>query len=106
MRGEELQHPEGGAPPSGGRSSTIRGEELHHQREELHHPGEARSRAAAPPHRKESAEVVPLVRMMPPGRRPRVRTRTHWRDYISHQTWERLGIPQEELGRGISGFNC
>ena len=52
------------------------------------------SRAAAPPHRKES---VPLVRM-PPGRRPRVRTRTRCRDYISHLAWERLGIPQEELG--------
>jgi len=50
----------------------------------------------APPHRKESAEVVHLVRM-PPGRRPRVRTRTKWRDYISHLGWERLGIPQEEL---------
>jgi len=42
--------------------------------------------------------VVPLVRM-PPGRRPRVRTRTHWRDYISHLTWERLRILQEELER-------
>jgi len=37
---------------------------------------------------------------MPPGRRPRVRTGTHWRDYISHLTWERLRIPQEELERG------
>ena len=30
IRREELHHPEGGAPPSRGRSSTIRGEELHH----------------------------------------------------------------------------
>jgi len=36
---------------------------------------------------------------MPPGRRPRVRTRTFWRDYISHHAWERLGILQEELER-------
>jgi len=39
---------------------------------------------------------------MPPGRRPRVRTRTLWRDYISHLAWERLGIPQEEL-RSVAG---
>jgi len=35
----------------------------------------------------------------PTGRRPRVRTRTLWRDYISHLAWERLRIPQEELER-------
>ena len=72
-----------------GRSSTMRGEELHH-------PDGAGNKAAAPPHRKDSAKVVHLVRM-PPGRRPRVRTRTRWRDYISHLVWEHLGIPQEEL---------
>jgi len=38
------------------------------------------------------------------GWRPRVRTRTFWRDYISHLVWEHLGTPQEELGRG-AGFN-
>jgi len=31
------------------------------------------------------------------GRRARGRPRTCWRDYISLLTWERLGIPQEEL---------
>jgi len=33
----------------------------------------------------------------PTGRRPRVRPRTHWRDYISQLAFERLGIPQNEL---------
>ncbi len=28
---------------------------------------------------------------------PRGRPRTHWRDYLSHLAWERLGIPPEEL---------
>ena len=78
-----------------GRSSTIRGGGG------LHHPGGARSRAAAPPHRKESAEVVPLVRM-PPGRRPRVRTRTLWRDYIYQLAPSRSW--RGSLGRGMDGF--
>ena len=47
-------------------------------------------------HRRESAEVVHVVRM-PPERRPRGRTRTHWRGYISHLAWERLWFSQEEL---------
>ena len=33
----------------------------------------------------------------PVGRRPRVRPRTRWRDYISTLAWERLGIPPSEL---------
>ena len=68
---------------------------------------------AAPPRRKEPAEVVQAsdqdASRMPlsleffwahlTGRRPRGRPRTRWRDYIhvSHLAWERLGIPQEEL---------
>ena len=47
--------------------------------------------------------MVHLVRM-PPGRLPLKvfqeeapgRSRTHWRDYISHLAWERLRLPQEE----------
>ncbi|KAK3519754.1 hypothetical protein QTP70_003889 [Hemibagrus guttatus] len=31
------------------------------------------------------------------GKRPRGRPRTRWRDYVSRLTWERLGIPPEEL---------
>jgi len=58
------------------------------------------NRAAAPPHIKESAKVVHLVRMPPghlalavlragpTGRRPQGRLRTHCRDYISHLPWE------------------
>jgi len=33
----------------------------------------------------------------PIGRRPWVRPRTCWRDYISLLAWERLGIPQEDV---------
>ncbi|TWW68536.1 hypothetical protein D4764_19G0003340 [Takifugu flavidus] len=33
----------------------------------------------------------------PTGRRPRVRPRTRWRDYISRLAWEQLGVPPEEL---------
>jgi len=40
--------------------------------------------------------VVHLVRM-PTEKRSWVRTRTLWRDYISHLAWECLRIPQEEL---------
>jgi len=32
-------------------------------------------------------------------KRPRRRTRTRWRDYVSHLAWERLWVPQEELER-------
>jgi len=39
---------------------------------------------------------------MPPGRRLRGRTRTLWRDYISHLDWEHLRTPQEEL-ESVSG---
>ena len=63
-----------------------------------------------------------LVRM-PPGclplevfqarqtwRRPQGRPRIRWRDYISLLTWERLGIPQEELmnvaTEKMSGSHC
>ncbi len=34
----------------------------------------------------------------PTGRRLWGRPRTRWRGYISHLTWERPRIPQEELG--------
>ncbi|KAK3524866.1 hypothetical protein QTP86_010089 [Hemibagrus guttatus] len=33
----------------------------------------------------------------PTGKRPQGRPRTRWRDYVSRLTWERLGIPPEEL---------
>ena len=33
----------------------------------------------------------------PPGKRPKGKPRSRWRDYISHLAWERLGIPQEQL---------
>ncbi|TWW57277.1 hypothetical protein D4764_08G0012640 [Takifugu flavidus] len=38
-----------------------------------------------------------VFRTCPPGRRPRGRPRTRWRDYISRLAWERLGVPPEEL---------
>ncbi|KAK7922730.1 hypothetical protein WMY93_009632 [Mugilogobius chulae] len=38
-----------------------------------------------------------VFRACPTGRRPRGRPRTRWRDYVSRLTWERLGIPPEEL---------
>ena len=60
---------------------------------------------ADPPHRKESAEVVHPVRM-PPGRRPRGRTRTHWRVYISHlareRLWEKLDVTTPQTVISIS----
>ncbi|KAI3365316.1 hypothetical protein L3Q82_010406, partial [Scortum barcoo] len=81
--------------------------------EKLSHSGGARSRAAAPSHREESAEVAwasglisdaPLdaslgrcSRRVPPGEGPVGRPRTRWRDYVSRLAWERLGIPPEEL---------
>ncbi|KAK3507223.1 hypothetical protein QTP70_011005 [Hemibagrus guttatus] len=33
----------------------------------------------------------------PTGKRPRGRPRTRWRDYVSRLSWERLGVPLEEL---------
>ncbi|KAI3354189.1 hypothetical protein L3Q82_018729, partial [Scortum barcoo] len=71
---------------------------------------ELRSRAAAPSHREESAEVAwasicfgcPLdaslgrcSRRVPPGEGPVGRPRTRWRDYVSRLAWERLGIPRK-----------
>lgn len=38
-----------------------------------------------------------VFRACPTGRRPRGRPRTRWRDYIIRLTWERLGVPSEEL---------
>jgi len=38
-----------------------------------------------------------VFRAGPTWRRPQGRPRTHWRDYVSRQTWERLGVPPEEL---------
>ena len=38
-----------------------------------------------------------VFRARPTGGRPRGRPRTHWRDYVSRLTWERLGDPPEEL---------
>ncbi|KAK3514658.1 hypothetical protein QTP70_021570 [Hemibagrus guttatus] len=38
-----------------------------------------------------------VFRACPIGKRPRGRPRTRWRDYVSRLTWERLGIPPEEL---------
>lgn len=75
------------------------------QREELSHPRGAQSKVPAPPHQKEQVEVIRHLVMMltngggvrtcPIGRKPRGRPRTHWRDYISRLTWERLVVPQE-----------
>ena len=31
------------------------------------------------------------------GRRPRVRPRTRWRDYVEDLSWSRIGIPAEHL---------
>ncbi|KAK3547052.1 hypothetical protein QTP86_009569 [Hemibagrus guttatus] len=38
-----------------------------------------------------------VFRACPTGKRPRGRPRTCWRDYVSQLTWERLGVPPEEL---------
>ncbi|KAK3526405.1 hypothetical protein QTP70_025434 [Hemibagrus guttatus] len=38
-----------------------------------------------------------VFRACPTGKRPQGRPRTCWRDYVSRLTWERLGIPPEEL---------
>ncbi|KAK3525899.1 hypothetical protein QTP70_010953 [Hemibagrus guttatus] len=38
-----------------------------------------------------------VFRACPTGKRPRGRPRTCWRDYVSRLTWERLGVPPEEL---------
>ncbi|KAK3519713.1 hypothetical protein QTP70_002681 [Hemibagrus guttatus] len=38
-----------------------------------------------------------VFRACPTGKRPRGRPRTRWRDCVSQLTWERLGIPPEEL---------
>ncbi|KAI3357344.1 hypothetical protein L3Q82_015493, partial [Scortum barcoo] len=88
------------------------GHELWREGEKLGHSGGARSRAAAPSHREESAEGglgicfgCPLdasprevFQACPTGRRPRKgRPRTRWRDYVSQLIWERLGVPPEEL---------
>ena len=37
------------------------------------------------------------VPVSPPGRRPRHRPRTRWRDYISWLAWDHLGIPRDEF---------
>ncbi|KAK3527330.1 hypothetical protein QTP86_020254 [Hemibagrus guttatus] len=38
-----------------------------------------------------------VFRACPTRKRPWGRPRTRWRDYVSRLTWERLGIPPEEL---------
>ena len=38
-----------------------------------------------------------VFRVPPIEKRPKDRSRTHWRDYISLQAWELIGILQEEL---------
>ncbi|XP_077422693.1 uncharacterized protein LOC144052475 [Vanacampus margaritifer] len=38
-----------------------------------------------------------VFRACPTGRRPRGRPRTRWRDYVSRLSWERLGVPSDEL---------
>ncbi|KAI3365057.1 hypothetical protein L3Q82_010177 [Scortum barcoo] len=76
------------------------------------------SRATAPSHREESAEVArasvsgcPLdaslgrcSRHVPTGRRPQGRPTTRWRDYVSQLAWEHLGIPRKSWRKclGIS----
>ena len=78
------------------------------QGEELCHPGGARSRATAPHHREEPAEVAwasdapgrlprEVFLACPAGRRPRGRPRTRWSDYVTQLAWEHLGILPEEL---------
>ena len=56
----------------------------------------------APSHQKEPVEVVSTLDWGYPQHvqlvgDPWGRPRTHGRDYISHLTWEHLGIPQENL---------
>ncbi len=41
---------------------------------------------------------VEVFQVRPPRGKPRGRLRAHWEDYISHLTWEYLGIPQKALG--------
>ncbi|KAI3365324.1 hypothetical protein L3Q82_010414, partial [Scortum barcoo] len=76
------------------------------------------SRAAAPSHREESAEVAwasisdapgrlprEVFQACPTGRRPRGRPRTRWRDYVSRTglAWERLGDPPGRAGGSVWG---
>ncbi|KAK3546694.1 hypothetical protein QTP70_031760, partial [Hemibagrus guttatus] len=46
-----------------------------------------------------------VFRACPTGKRPRGRPRTRWRDYVSRLTWERLGIPPEELEEVVQTNN-
>lgn len=72
-----------------------------------------RSSGAAPLHQKEPAEAVrasdpdaswtsflEVFQARPTGRRPQGRPRPRWRDYMSRQAGEWLGIPQEEQDGG------
>ncbi|KAK3566125.1 hypothetical protein QTP86_026019 [Hemibagrus guttatus] len=43
-----------------------------------------------------------VFRACPTGKKLRGRPRTRWRDYVSWLTWERLGIPPEELEEVIT----
>ncbi|KAI3362276.1 hypothetical protein L3Q82_012590, partial [Scortum barcoo] len=83
----------------------VAGRSLRDRGEKLGHSGGARSRAAAPSHREESAEVAwasisdapwtpprEVFQACPTGRRPWGRPRTRWRDYVSVSAG--LGTPR------------
>ena len=40
-----------------------------------------------------------VFREYPTGKRPPVRPRTYWRNYVSWLVWERLGTPPKELDK-------
>ena len=77
----------------------------------MSHLRETHSRATVPSHREEKLEVVWAsgqdASWIPPGRevfwacpterRPQVRPKTRWKDYISRLVWEHLGVLSEEL---------
>lgn len=71
---------------------------------------------AAPPHHKESTEVVRdsswthLFEGLPNRIRPYGKCRTHWRDYTVFPFWPRIALWSSKIslsvsiGRGMSGF--
>lgn len=64
----------------------------------LRHLGGALSRVAVPSCPKDSLDVyLEVFQACHTRRRLQSRSRTHWRDYVLHLAWEKLGIPLEKL---------
>lgn len=61
----------------------------------LRHLGAALSRVTVPSCPKDV--YLEVFQVCHTRRRLQSRSRTHWRDYVPHLAWEKLGIPQEKL---------